>query len=205
MKYKISRCSEKETNTWESVIVDDVSVAKQLKQELLQKGYCVEIEYINEMKEKCKECYFNENNECKLYKRLGQVIDESKECDYFQDKKFVFNQVFEVALEQPRMKKMLENPDLKIKFEHFIEADKDIINDKDFNDKINKLKESANEMFGGFGIFENKKLKELVTLKELLLLEVREIGGKYYIKYRNLEEDNYIDYEISEDLYEALK
>lgn len=50
-----------------------------------------------------------------------------------------------------------------------------------------------------------KELKAFEVLKELLLLEVREIGGKYYIKYRNLEEDNYIDYEISEELYEVLK
>ena len=50
-----------------------------------------------------------------------------------------------------------------------------------------------------------KELKAFEVLKELLLLEVREIGGKYYIKYRNIEEDNYIDYEISEELYEVLK
>lgn len=48
-------------------------------------------------------------------------------------------------------------------------------------------------------------LKSFEALKELLFLEVREIGGKYYIKYRNLEEDNYIDYEISEEFFNKLK
>lgn len=50
-----------------------------------------------------------------------------------------------------------------------------------------------------------KELKAFEVLKDLLLLEVREIGGKYYIKYKNIEEDNYIDYEISEELYNKLK
>lgn len=50
-----------------------------------------------------------------------------------------------------------------------------------------------------------KELKAFEVLKELLLLEVREIGGKYYVKYYNREDGNYIDFEISEDLYEVLK
>lgn len=50
----------------------------------------------------------------------------------------------------------------------------------------------------------DKDLLALRTLKELLFLEVREIGGRYYIKYMNLEEGNYIDEEISKELYEVL-
>lgn len=50
-----------------------------------------------------------------------------------------------------------------------------------------------------------KELKAFEVLKDLLLLEVREIGGKYYVKYYNREDGNYIDFEISEDLYEVLK
>ena len=53
-------------------------------------------------------------------------------------------------------------------------------------------------------ILVEKELKAFEVLKELLLLEVREIGGKYYIKYYNREDGNYIDYEISEELYEVL-
>jgi len=69
-----------------------------------------------------------------------------------------------------------------------------------------EIKEEKNDtLVRNAHIVVEKELKALEVLKELLLLEVREIGGKYYIKYRNLEEDNYIDYEISEELYEVLK
>ena len=50
-----------------------------------------------------------------------------------------------------------------------------------------------------------RKLEAFQLLKEMLLLEVREIGGIYYIKYFNREDGNYIDCEISQDVYEVLR
>lgn len=50
-----------------------------------------------------------------------------------------------------------------------------------------------------------EKEKALKELSNLLFLEARQIGGRYYLKYRNMEDDNYIDEEISEEIFNKLR
>ena len=46
---------------------------------------------------------------------------------------------------------------------------------------------------------------QIKALDSLLHIEIRNIGNRYYLKYYNLEEGNYIDYEITKEMYERLR
>ena len=87
----------------------------------------------------CENCYFNQEGICKFN---NELIKESKECDYFIDKKMVLEQMINNAMEIKKIKNMIENPDFQKKMDVFIEKNQELKEQKSLEEHAKKLEEN---------------------------------------------------------------
>lgn len=102
----------------------------------------------------CENCYFNQESICKFN---NELIKESKECDYFIDKKMVLEQMINNAMEIKKIKNMIENPDFQKKMDVFIEKNQELKEQKSLEEHAKKLEENFKELFDGVNIFGKAK------------------------------------------------
>ena len=138
----------------------------------------------------CENCYFNQEGICKFN---NELIKESKECDYFIDKKIVLEQMINNAMEIKKIKNMIENPDFQKKMDVFIEKNQELKEQKSLEEHAKKLEENFKELFDGVNIFGKAKEEIIEMLKEFALPLIAmyiDVEGKiHYVDY-----NGYVDF-----------
>lgn len=132
----------------------------------------------------CENCYFNQESICKFN---NELIKESKECDYFIDKKIVLEQMINNAMEIKKIKNMIENPDFQKKMDVFIEKNQELKEQKNLAEYVKKLEENFKELFDGVNIFGKTKEEMIEVLKEfalpLIAMYMDNEGKTHYVDY----------------------
>lgn len=132
----------------------------------------------------CDNCYFNQEGICKFN---NELIKESKECDYFIDKKMVLEQMINNAMEIKKIKNMIKNPDFQKKMDVFIEKNQELKEQKSLEEHTKKLEENFKELFDGVNVFGRAKEEMIEVLKEfalpLITMYTDDDGKIHYVDY----------------------
>ena len=132
----------------------------------------------------CENCYFNQEGICKFN---NELIKESKECDYYIDKKMVLEQMINNAMEIKKIKNIIENPDFQKKMDVFIEKNQELKEPKSLEEHAKKLEENFKELFDGVNIFGKAKEEIIEMLKEfalpLITMYIDDEGKTHYVDY----------------------